>query len=145
MSDALTLEFTFTPDPDAAARIIDGLNAHNDQFAPAIDDQAFGLFLWDDAGTVRGGLLGKVGRGWLHVRILWVDPAWGKRGHGTALMARAEQFARERGCHSAYLNTFSFQARPFYEKCGYEVFGVLDDFPAGHQRIFMRKRLGVGR
>ena len=46
--------------------------------------------------------------------------------------------ALRRGCRAAYLDTFSYQARPFYEKLGYEVFGTLDDYPLGHQRFFMR-------
>jgi len=42
------------------------------------------------------------------------------RGVGRELMDRAEIRAREGGCHSAWLDTFSFQARGFYEKLGYE-------------------------
>src|SRR6516165_7091346 len=42
--------------------------------------------------------------------------------------------------HSAWLDTFSFQARGFYEKLGYEEFGRLD-YPPGHHRHFLRKRL----
>jgi len=56
------------------------------------------------------------------------------------LMGQAEGRARERGCHSTWLDTFSFQARGFYEKLGYEEFGRLD-YPPGHYRHFMRKRL----
>ncbi|MGC6728099.1 hypothetical protein ACP0GO_26835, partial [Escherichia coli] len=40
-----------------------------------------------------------------------------------------------------WLDTYSFQARGFYEKLGYTVFGTIDDFPPGHQRFFGRKRL----
>jgi hypothetical protein len=39
-----------------------------------------------------------------------------------------------------WLDTFSFQARPFYEKLGYEVFGQLEDYPRGHSRYFLQKR-----
>jgi hypothetical protein len=53
-----------------------------------------------------------------------------------------EAEAIRRGCHGAFLDTFSYQARPFYEKLGYEVFGTLEDYPPGHQRFYMRKRLG---
>ena len=62
------------------------------------------------------------------------------RGVGRELMDRAEVRARERGCHSAWLDTFSFQARGFYEKLGYEEFGQLD-YPPDHHRHFMQKRL----
>lgn len=42
-------------------------------------------------------------------------------------MKRAELYAVERGCTNAFLDTFSFQARPFYEKLGYRVFGILEN------------------
>jgi GNAT superfamily N-acetyltransferase len=64
-----------------------------------------------------------------------------KLGLGRTLMERAEQEAVLGGCLHAYVDTFSFQAPGFYEKLGYERFGVLDDFPPGHQRIFFVKSL----
>ena len=39
------------------------------------------------------------------------------------------------------LDTHSFQARPFYEARGYKVFGVLDDYPEGHKKFFLSKKL----
>jgi ribosomal protein S18 acetylase RimI-like enzyme len=65
-------------------------------------------------------------------------------------MQRAEDEARRRGCRGAWLDTYSFQARGFYERIGYEVFGVIDDFPPGHSRLFLRKTfsaaaIGSGR
>jgi hypothetical protein len=36
----------------------------------------------------------------------------------TSLMKRAETYAIERGCTDAFLDTFSFEARLFYEKLG---------------------------
>jgi ribosomal protein S18 acetylase RimI-like enzyme len=47
-----------------------------------------------------------------------------RRGVGRELMAQAEARAVERGCHAAWLDTFSFQARSFYEKLGYGEFGT---------------------
>ena len=49
--------------------------------------------------------------------------------------------AATRGCRHAYLDTFDFQARPFYEKQGYAAFGVQDDYPPGHRRYFVEKGL----
>ena len=102
---------------------------------------AVNLFLRNDRGETLGGLLGLVWGGWLHISTLWVDEAVRGRDWGTRLMDHAEAFARERGCHSAELDTHSFQARPFYEQRGYEVFATLDDYPKGHKKFFLRKKL----
>jgi GNAT superfamily N-acetyltransferase len=91
-------------------------------------------------GQIVAGLSGDTYCGWLFVKYLWVSEELRGRGIGRELMAQAEIGARERGCHSAWLDTFSFQARGFYEKLGYEEFGRLD-YPPGHYRHFMRKRL----
>jgi len=64
-------------------------------------------------------------------------------GVGSALMASAEAAARERGCRGAHVDTFSFQAAPFYRKLGFTLFGVLDDFPPGYSRLFFRKRFDL--
>jgi len=77
--------------------------------------------------------------GWLFVEALWVGEALRGRGIGRALMAGAEDFARAKDCHSAWLDTF--QAVGFYTRLGYERFGVLEDYPPGQSRHFLRKRL----
>ena len=56
-------------------------------------------------------------------------------------MIEIERLAHERRCSYCYLDTFSFQARPFYEKLGYKVFGTLEDHPKGHTHYFMKKAL----
>jgi GNAT superfamily N-acetyltransferase len=99
------------------------------------------FFLRDENGEVLGGLLGDIWAAWLHVTILAVAAPVRGHGFGKELMKRAELYAVERGCTDAFLDTFSFQARPFYEKLGYRVFGMLENCPAGHQRYFMTKQL----
>ena len=99
------------------------------------------FFLKNERGETMGGLLGSAWGGWLHISYLWVDEAVRGQRWATRLMDHAEAYARERGCHSVDLDTHSFQARPFYEKRGYEVFGTLDDYPKGHKKFFLRKKL----
>ena len=130
-----------TPAPADEQVVWRGLRQHNEEHVSGAGDTTFAIFLRDTEGVVVGGLLAKTGRGWLHISTLWVAPSVRGQGYGIQLMAAAEAEALRRGCHSAYLDTFSFQARPFYARCGYEVFGTLEDFPAGHQRFFMRKTL----
>ncbi|MBR4725963.1 MAG: GNAT family N-acetyltransferase [Lachnospiraceae bacterium] len=74
--------------------------------------------------------------------ILWVEETYRKQGIGTALLREAERVARKRGCHFITLGTFDFQARPFYEKYGFEVCGTIEDCPTkGHMHYDMIKRL----
>jgi GNAT superfamily N-acetyltransferase len=99
------------------------------------------FFVKSTRGETLGGILGGIWGGWLHISILWIDEAVRGQDWGTRLMDQAEAYARERGCHSATLDTHSFQARPFYEARGYEVFGTLDDYPEGHKKFFLKKKL----
>jgi GNAT superfamily N-acetyltransferase len=98
--------------------------------------------LRDDRGQILAGLAGHTWGRCLYVRYLWVREDSRRRGHGRALMAAAESEARARGCRLATLETHSFQSPEFYRKLGWEVFGALDDYPAGHRKYYLRKSLG---
>jgi GNAT superfamily N-acetyltransferase len=91
-------------------------------------------------GSILGGLWGKTIYGWLCVEYLAVPEALRGQDFGTRLMEEAERIARERGCAGAWLTTFTFQARGFYEKLGYELFGELDHSPGTNVRLFLRKK-----
>jgi GNAT superfamily N-acetyltransferase len=95
----------------------------------------------DDTGAVAGGFWGITLFRWLHVQMLIVPEILRGRGIGSAVMNAAETEARARGCIGSCVDTFSFQATGFYEKLGYIPFGVLEDYPPGHQRIYFTKRL----
>lgn len=92
-------------------------------------------------GEVLGGLWGYTGYGWLFTQLLVVPAALRGQGVGREVLQRAEQEARARGCHGAWLDTFEFQARGFYERLGYECFGELADYPPGFSRYFLKKAL----
>jgi GNAT superfamily N-acetyltransferase len=88
-----------------------------------------------------GGATGDSRWGWLFVGGFAVDNAYRGLGWGTKLMAKVEQLARDRQCHTVWLDTYSFQAKPFYEKLGFSVFAMMDDYPPGHQRFILAKKL----
>ncbi len=133
----------FDPDPSAAARdaIERGVNLHNVAVTGLSDWYPINFTLTDANGEVRGGLLGDMWGGWLHIGFLWVDRPLRGKAWATKLIRAAEHYARERGARHAQLETFSFQARPLYESLGYEVFATLDDYPPGHAKFFLRKTL----
>jgi GNAT superfamily N-acetyltransferase len=87
------------------------------------------------------GAYGELYWGWLNILVLWVAPALRRQGLGTRLLGCVETEALARDCHGIYLDTFSFQHPALYLRAGYEVFGTLEQFPNGHSRHFLRKRL----
>ncbi|HEX4004790.1 MAG TPA: GNAT family N-acetyltransferase [Acidobacteriaceae bacterium] len=93
-----------------------------------------------DSSEVVGGLWGSTSYGWLHVDMLIVPATLRRQGLGTQLMRMAEEEALRRGCIGSYLDTFDFQARGFYERLGYTLFGALDGMPPGHQRFFLSRK-----
>ena len=97
-----------------------------------------------DPGTGHplGGLIGRTTRDWFFVEMFHLPAEARGQGTGRRILIAAEEEALRRGCRYAWLDTFSFQARGFYEKLGYSVFGTLEDYPAGHSRYFLRKTLG---
>ena len=91
--------------------------------------------------NIVGGFYGFIGLGWLNVSTLWVAETLRGQGYGQAILTTAEQEAIQQKCDYAYVFTYSFQAPNFYQKLGYEIFGVLDNFPPGYQRLFLKKKL----
>ena len=137
------LRIEFEPFPNEAARqfVINGVDNYNIATTREAAYYPANFFLRDPRGEVLGGLLGQIWGKWLHVAYLWVAEMARRAGHGRMLIERAEQYAVERGCVGVHVSTFSFQARPFYEKLGYEVFGVLEGMPPGHSHFYLKKRL----
>ena len=77
----------------------------------------------------------------VYVDTLWVDPDYRGRRIGEKLLARLEDEAKLKGAKLIHLDTFDFQAKDFYQKQGYEVFGKLKDCPENHCRYYMKKTL----
>jgi GNAT superfamily N-acetyltransferase len=128
---------------DAPARdaIVDGLLGYNAEHGVTWASRDLTIVARDASGAVVGGLLGQTSVGWLFVAALWVAAEHRGRGIGSMLLAKAEQEARRRRCVGVYLDTYSFQARPFYERLGYQLFGTLPDCPPGGAKYYLYKRL----
>ena len=99
------------------------------------------LVLKDADGQVYGGIFCDTFLYSLYVDVLWVDEACRGLGYGRALISEAERIARENGCTFAHTCTFTYQSPGFYQRAGYAVFAVLDDYPNGIKQYFMKKRL----
>jgi GNAT superfamily N-acetyltransferase len=96
-----------------------------------------------DTDELLGGLWGSTAYSYLHIELLYLPKDLRGAGLGSRLMAQAEKEAIQRRCRGVWLDTFSFQARGFYERLGYTVFGTFEDYPLGHSRFFLRKNFEI--
>jgi GNAT superfamily N-acetyltransferase len=131
----------FETDPGVEKELSDRLVDFNEQQVGPRNTLSFVLSVRDDTGKLVAGLTGETFWNALYVHVLWVHAQRRKNGYGKALIGRAEQIARERGCDVSMLSTFSFQAPVFYAKLGYETFGEIANLPPGHRRYWFSKRL----
>lgn len=97
------------------------------------------FYLESSSGEVVGGLVAGTYWSWLEIETLWLAEELRGRGYGQRLLQLAEAEAVGRSCRHAFLTTYSFQARGFYEKAGYHVVGTLDDYPPGMSYYWLRK------
>ncbi len=136
-------QIVYMDKPDDTARRVIGGGLHAYNIAHAGDDhfKTLCFVLRSPSQELVGGLFGETTWDWLYIQLLFVKEGLRGCGHGHRLLMAAEQEARKRGAKRAYLDTLSFQAPEFYKKHGYEVFGELQDFPAGHQRYYLAKQL----
>lgn len=137
----MKLEITTQPEQVDIDEIRAGLRKHNAPFLGDTYHTDVACYLHDEQGNKLGGLVGEIWGKWLMVKFLWVDERHLRKGLGCQLLNEAEAFARTKGCQFSFLDTFSFQAKPFYEKQGYNLQMTLNNFPTESMRYYLMKTL----
>jgi len=135
-----TVEISDNPEKKDVSRIRAGLNAFNRSVLPS-DCRELCVFVRQD-GVLIGGACGESMWDWVHIARLWIHPAHRNIGLGSRIMGAVECECRRRGCVGIHLDTFSFQALPFYRKCGFKLFGKIEDHPRGYTQYFLKKLIG---
>jgi len=142
MTQVPTLAFV---DDDSALQkvVLEGVRGFNRKlFANHPVGQDLAIAIRDpDSDEPIGGLLGRTAGGWLAIELIFVPETFQGMGIATRLVAMAEEEARRRGCHSAWLDTLNPKAFTLYQRLSYEVFGELKDYPVGNNRFFLQKKL----
>ena len=129
------------PERELALRLLRKLTATNVKRGMPDDIEPFALSACGSGGDLIGGIAGYTKWQWMFVEALWVAEEMRGLGLGDKLLSKAEALARARNCIGVWLDTMSFEAKPFYVDHGYEEFGKIDNFPPGYQRHFLLKKL----
>ena len=93
--------------------------------------------------NLYGGAVGHVEYGWYMLDLLLVDESCRGKNVGTSLLQRIEDYTKKSNLVGIRLETWDFQARGFYEKQGFVVFGELNDCPPGATVYFMKKQTNL--
>ena len=139
-TDTLEIVLSDGPAKEAYDVILKGLVAYNEQQAGDGGHSPLTVYV-KDGERILGGLSGAIYMRWLYIELFHLPKSLRGAGLGTRLMRAAEAEAARRGCVGVHLNTFDFQARGFYEKLGYELYGTLEGYPPGGRRFSMFRRL----
>jgi GNAT superfamily N-acetyltransferase len=130
------------PPPAERESILRPLRAYNEKRGGPVGYRELAVLLRDlQRGETIGGLWARSAYDWLYIDLLFVPEQLRGGGLGTRLVRQAEAIALERGHVGTWVYTFEFQALGFYQKLGYEVFGVVPDHPRGQRCFFLHKRL----
>jgi GNAT superfamily N-acetyltransferase len=136
-----SLTVTAAPTGEELAAIGDGLARFNEADVGPSGRIALAVVLRGPNGAIVGGISGYTAWGWLYVQWLWLAETQRGAGYAARMLAAAEDEARQRGCHGAYIDTFNPVALKVYQRQGYAPFGGLQDFPRGRTRTFLQKAL----
>lgn len=134
-------ELTGSPSPEELAAIQGALGAFNIQDVGPSERQPLAVLIHDTDGELTGGLSGYTAWGWLFTQNLYIPETERGKGMAGKILAEAEEEAKARGCHGAWIDTFNPQALRAYQRAGYEIFGELPEFPRGRTPTFLRKSL----
>jgi ribosomal protein S18 acetylase RimI-like enzyme len=126
---------------DINNEIYQGLKAYNESKIGPYSFYPYTIHIESDEGKVIGGLKGDVFGVLARVDLLWVHEDYRNRTIGTRLIKALEKFARAKNCEIIQLDTADFQAKGFYEKCGFKVVATLEKNFMGHIGCYMRKEI----
>jgi len=141
----MIIEVSTSPDKSDLTIISQGIQSFNKQHISDNivfeQDTKFAVFAKDEHGNVQGGIRATAFWNYCIIELLWLSAHVRGLGIGSKLMAKAEEFAIEKGFKYMRTETLSFQAKPFYQGLGYKVYGELPNHPEGCTTYCLFKEL----
>lgn len=141
----MKIELTTSPAKQDLQTISLGIQSYNQSYlADKVvyeADTTFAVFAKDKTDKIIGGIRATAFWNYCIIELLWLAKESRGHGVGSQLMQKAEAFASEKGFEYVRTETIDFQAKPFYQKMGYTVYGELPDCPKGNTTYCLVKSL----
>lgn len=99
------------------------------------------LVLRDKEGNAVGGISTSTLYWTQYLEVLWVDEKYRGLGYGKDLILVAQRLAKEIGCISSHVYTFSWQAPEVYQAVGYDLIVTFDGYHCGIKEHVLMRRL----
>lgn len=124
------------------------LNHHSHKNCSIISEQPYTIFITTIDEKIIAGVTGKIIE-YAHLgkscktSAMWVDEKHRRHGLGTKIMDELTQYAKNNNCKNMHLETYEWQAKPFYEKCGFVTVATAPNVQKmrGLEQYYMRKDL----
>ena len=128
--------------PEHKKAIIDGLN-HNAYIKRKLgqNNGSFSFVIENADGELKAGISGFYYYGCFHIDLLFVAGESRGKGYGSNLMQKVEELAHTKGCLFMSVHTMDFEAKPFYEKHGFEIDFVCEGFEKNSKMYRLKKKL----
>lgn len=130
-----------SPSEDDILKVRRKLQDYNSNFFEIDDEPNFVISETDEENELIGGIVCTIVGQWLEIDFLWVKDDQRGKGLGKKLLFEAEKIGMENKCTKVFLNTMSFQAKPFYLKYGYNIVYIQKGYPLVNEKYFMEKDL----
>lgn len=109
------------------------------QYTSKMDYLPLNYHIKNESGVIIAGINACSCWQMVYISEFWVDAAYRHQGIGSCLIKKIENEAKTKGAIVSYADTFDWQAKDFYLKHGYEIFGTIENCPPGHNRFFLKK------
>lgn len=104
------------------------------------DTSNLGFYILNDE-KLLGGAVVYQAWDWLFVDTVVIKKMYRKKGLGTQLFRKIEEYAKSKDLVGIKLATLYFQAKEFYEKMGFQVLCMIENCPRGNTKYELVKYL----
>jgi len=138
----LKFEVDTSPSKENIDYLLQGFRDYNRSFLGTYSTKLFTICIKNQEEKIIAGVFAKLFISpYVDVDVLWVHPDYRMQGLGTLLNQKLEEYVKDQGYNNIRLETYSYHARPFYEKIGYQCVGTLPKWLFKFDRYFMQKEL----